>query len=243
MATPKIIFCEHNHIYDSAIYDECPYCKKISEEQKELNKSIENVKSDNEETELLRPVSNQNDVDDEEEATELLKSEDNEDDDDDEYATELLKTEDEEDDGTEEETELLKVTEPEPETEEPVQEEISVQAILDKCDTVNGCVIGWLVCRNEAQRGRSLELTEEECCLTDSNGVLSVSENKTDDALATLSRSGEHLLVTCKDSIRHSVNGVFSEKDMLIHNYDVITIDKYKFVYVELLKEFADWGK
>ena len=36
MSTPRIVFCSNNHIYDASLYDVCPYCSKIEEEQKEL---------------------------------------------------------------------------------------------------------------------------------------------------------------------------------------------------------------
>ena len=36
MSGPRIVFCSNNHIYDASLYDACPYCSKIGEEQKEL---------------------------------------------------------------------------------------------------------------------------------------------------------------------------------------------------------------
>ena len=36
MSGPRIVFCSNNHIYDASLYDRCPYCSKIGEEQKEL---------------------------------------------------------------------------------------------------------------------------------------------------------------------------------------------------------------
>ena len=44
MAEPKLVFCNNNHIYDAAVDRQCPYCRKIEEEQKKL-KGITNCKN------------------------------------------------------------------------------------------------------------------------------------------------------------------------------------------------------
>lgn len=32
MNEPRITYCERSHVYDSAVYRECPYCKKLKAE-------------------------------------------------------------------------------------------------------------------------------------------------------------------------------------------------------------------
>lgn len=43
MAEPRIVLCPENHIYDAALYSECPYCKKKVHEQKALAKTLGNT--------------------------------------------------------------------------------------------------------------------------------------------------------------------------------------------------------
>lgn len=43
MAEPRIVLCPENHIYDAALYSECPYCKKKVSEQKKLAKTLGNT--------------------------------------------------------------------------------------------------------------------------------------------------------------------------------------------------------
>ena len=81
MIEPKIVFCKNNHIYDSAINSECPYCLNIEKEQRILNKlvaeqGVVNIgpTEDNEDaTELIDQVGSiENTDEDDYEATELI---------------------------------------------------------------------------------------------------------------------------------------------------------------------------
>ncbi len=94
MQEAKIVFCKRNHIYDMALHEECPYCKKIQKEQQELSRSLESFgfaragdEYEDDVTELLHP--------EEDDATELLFTKEEDD------ATELLQRDTDEEDKTE----------------------------------------------------------------------------------------------------------------------------------------------
>lgn len=83
MLEPKIVFCKNNHIYDSAINAECPYCLNIEKEQRMLNKLVaeqgainKKVERDEEEeaTELIYRISSIENIDEDDyESTELIE--------------------------------------------------------------------------------------------------------------------------------------------------------------------------
>ena len=232
MAEPKIVFCPNNHIYDSAIYEECPYCKKISEDQKALNKSIGNI--DNDTTELLRPeperasggrrkivevMGNAPGDGGDDDHTELLRREEDDD------HTELVRQEEDDD-----HTELI---------HQDSDEKRKGMGVKEK----NYYVVGWMVCKNGVQRGRSFEVlnTMNYLYLDGEEVVLNDNPNSSAKMLATVSKSGDHFIVrSC--NIRCGVNGISGYEEAILRNYDLLMIENLKFIFVELLMDFVDWG-
>ena len=138
MEGPRIVFCDNSHIYDASIYSECPYCKKITEDQELLSSSVSGMRS------VSNDQSNNRkkywDASSEyEDGTELIQHNRYETDDQDE--TELLSKE------TDERTELLRH-----------QSQIKADFREKNICGIEQYVLGWLVCLKGNNKGKSFEI-------------------------------------------------------------------------------------
>lgn len=241
MAEPKIVFCSKNHIYDAAIYDECPYCKKIQEEQIALSKNIEldNYLDSN----MDRASSGY--TSDEADATEMIDREDE--------STELIRVGEfiEQDDATEmmrrDEPDLLDKNDVEKEDKinaQPIVNEIPCHMEAFK-DSDDNYVLGWLVFRNGQQKGNSIVLRQRPNYIYKSKGTVFASEcsNLDGTLLASISKKKDDFLIHPCQNVQCGINGIVGTKDLVIRNYDLLSIEQHKFTFVELLTEFVDWGK
>lgn len=228
MEGPKIVFCDNNHIYDAGIYNECPYCKKISEDQALLSSSVSDIQVS------LNGGSNErkrqwNVQDDCEDGTELIHHNDYETDESDE--TELFSRE------SDEKTELLKY------------QSQSGSNYGGECNRETACyVLGWLVCLKGNNKGRSFEI------LSNSNNRLCVGNNRKMTMISNNLPANEILLeIQQSDSSGRfkikgftsdiTINGVPAKQNETIGNYDMIAIKEYKFLLVSIITEFINWGE
>lgn len=232
MAEPNIVFCSSNHIYDAAIYGECPYCKKISEEQKALSATL-GINEDA--SELPRNWAGQSSedftelLDDEGDSTELLDEEDH---------TELL--EDEED-----HTELLSTGYEDLDEDEEDHTELLNSSTRQSMKLESNYVIGWLVFRNGKQKGNCLEIRESINYLYSCEDKIIISESNLNKGicLGAISKTNDTFTVHPYQGVGCGTNGVQVNRDVVLRNYDLLTINEYKFTFVELLTEFVDWSR
>ncbi len=231
MAEPNIVFCSSNHIYDAAIYGECPYCKKISEEQKALSATLgisEDVSG------VPRHWAGQNPedftelLDDKDDSTELLEEEDH---------TELLEEEDH--------TELISTGYEDLNEDEEDHTELLNSSTGQSMNLESNYVIGWLVFRNGIQKGNCLEIRESINYLYSCEDKIIISESdlKKGICLAAISKTNDTFTVHPYHDVKCGTNGVQLNKDVVFRNYDLLTINDYKFTFVELLTEFVDWSR
>lgn len=241
MVEPDIIFCSFNHIYDRAIHAECPYCKKIKEEQNELNKSL--GVSDNDDEQFAE-------IDEEADSTELLMGQDE---------TELLQ-----DDETarDDRTELLRnhSLEVQEELEDHTElitrsaGNIEFQAEIHDDENRNGenksyrngnnPVLGWLVCNSGRQIGRSFEIVSNKNYIFVNDESLRVMQEASQQSYQAIIIANDHkgvFSIEVKKGVICSINGKEMESSVL-RNYDVITVNSLEFVFVELMTEFVKWG-
>lgn len=224
MRDPKIVFCPNNHIYDESIYSECPYCRKIAEDQSALSKSLGDI-----------GISIDDSIDREDDSTELLH---NNPDEEDSESTELIRRDKEKEDflGQEEETELLQNTN----MSDTQNETKNVRA----CEASN-LVLGWLVSIGGSSKGRSYEISEGTTYIYKTvNGfeITRQGDSKKFE-LARIQRDIESRLfkINPSDGVAFKVNGRnFSES--WVHSYDTIACDEYMFLFVELITAFVEWG-
>ena len=266
MAEPRIVFCPSNHIYDAAIYNECPYCKKIQEEQNALSK---NIGLDNQQEisdlsslsgEVMDGDSDTELIVDVEDATELIRAEA-------EDSTKLLRhdmTDGEEDatellrrdvtNGEEDATELLRHDVTESENKDAANRTIfegneaesndtqySMEAFRDSCDNF---VLGWLVFRNGQQKGNSIIIRQRPNYIYESNGTVFVSEHsdRKGKLMAVISKQKDDFVIHPCQDMKCGTNGIVGIKDQILRNYDLLSVEQHKFTFVELLTEFVDWG-
>lgn len=231
MVEPNIVFCSFNHIYDMALHAECPYCKKIKEDQAALSKSLD---EDSENVDVV--------IDEEyEDSTELLHIQGVSQDADEDESTELLTQSADED----ESTELLIPESDENEVTELVNISGSQDGISKTSNKSSKPVLGWLVCNSGRQIGRSYEIVEGKNfiyidenhvnILYDSSLMNGVVAEVTADVLKN------EFYISTKDSREVVINGQVS-RNSIIRNYDACEINSVKFVFVELMTEFVNWG-
>ena len=236
MKEPKIVFCSSNHIYDSALHSECPYCKEIRNNRKKLDSTV-NVADDGE-----------ND------ATELIMDDDSPDSIMDDDLTELIEEESrsanhsDDDTPTEYEDDNISVVYTDDDIPEQKHEEsISTEHEESVEEVAVGNVLGWLVCKNGEQKGKSFEILEGENILCSSGAKISVihSEDKIKDGMERLAiifrDTDESLLIQPKDGVQYRYNGIEHSECVDIHNYSMIVINESKLLFVELLRDFVDW--
>lgn len=232
MAEPKIVFCPNNHIYDAALHSECPYCKKIAEEQKELNKSLRQMDAsdDNDNTELLRRNAKQ-----------FCEADDD--------RTEMIFHDEEDDDHTEmifrDEEDRTEVIRSCSDMEQPNK---TVHNHENNPNTAHEqrYVVGWFVCKNGLLKGRSFEITEgiNYIYVQDNRLVLSSVVSKEIKQLATVFRSNSTRNFSIRPfcGIKCMVNGAVCNGETFMKTYDTIVLDNYQLVFVELMTEFVEWG-
>ena len=114
-----------------------------------------------------------------------------------------------------------------------------------KGDKSSKPVLGWLVCNSGSQIGRSYEIVEgtnfihvdekHVNILCDSSLINDVVAELTADVL------NNEFYISTKDSRNVVINGHVS-RNGIIRNYDACEIDSVKFVFVELMTEFVNWG-
>lgn len=244
MVEPNIVFCSFNHIYDAALHAECPYCKKIKEDQAALSKSLdedsENVdvlidEEDADSTELLDIQGDSQDAD-EDESTELLTQSSDEDE-----STELLIQETDED----ESTELLIPESDEDEETELVNKSRLQERISKTSNKSSKPVLGWLVCNSGRQIGRSYEIVEgKNFIYIDENHVNVLHDSSLMNGVVaelTADVLKNEFYISTKDNREMVINGQVS-RNSIIRNYDACEINSVKFVFVELMTEFVNWG-
>lgn len=217
MADPKIVFCSNNHIYDEAIYEECPYCSKIAESQRALNKLVSNLKSTKSEADVS------------DEHTELLRVGDTISEEESDEHTELLFVQEGEKTASEEYTELLK---------EEVKDEIS------PCATAY--VIGWLVCKDGTDKGRSFEIVEgKNYIIKNETGILITPFiDKQEQEIGKIYKdldSGDFIFESVNEGHNIMNNGnLYGRK--IIRPYDTVVLAGNNYLFVELITEFIEWG-
>ena len=231
MVEPNIVFCSFNHIYDAALHAECPYCKKIKEDQAALSKSLD---EDSENVDVV--------IDEEyEDSTELLDLQGDSKDSDEDESTELLIQETDEDESTE-----LLIPESDEDEETELVNNSGLQKRISKTSNKSSKpVLGWLVCNSGRQIGRSYEIVEGKNfiyidedhvnVLYDSSLMNGVIAELTADVLEN------EFYISTKDSREMIINGQVS-RNSIIRNYDACEINSVKFVFVELMTEFVNWG-
>lgn len=231
MIEPNIIFCSFNHIYDAALHAECPYCKKIKEDQAALSKSLDE-----------NPENGDAVIEEEyEDSTELLVDQEVSQDIEEDESTELLIRETDED----ESTELLISESDKNEVTELVNKSGLQDGISKTSNKSSKPVLGWLVCNSGRQMGRSYEIVE-------GKNVIYIDENHVDILYDASSMRGvvaeltadvlkNEFYISAKDSGEVVINGQVS-RNSIIRNYDACEINSIKFVFVELKTEFVNWG-
>lgn len=225
MRKPNIVFCPHNHIYDASIYSECPYCKKIEEQQQDLEKEIDQNRSaeDNEKTELIYT-----DQDGEEdEKTELLYSKDEEDE-----KTELLS---DGEDTAEENENINKYTLANANRDaQPELETYQKAGLKEDAESKGKVLRGWLVCISRGGANHSFEISTDSERLCIRNGELCVPDSLMlgDKTIAEIRSDGRSCVIEPLEGIRFTLNNR-SCKRAVLRNYDVITIDDKKYAFIE----------
>lgn len=231
MAEPKIIFCPKNHIYDASLHSDCPYCRKIAEEQNELAKTIgdiqvnDNLKQEDDndsETELLYT-----DADIEEDRTELLfPDSDNQED-----YTELIQY-----DKNDVENEDAKDSK----RKENKRDLLSEKNILNN---VSGPVYGWLVCVTGNAAGRSFEISKETNYIISEPTGYYITDKQREGAreLARIVYRDRSFWVEAKEDVCCKINGGLQRIEEL-KTYDLIYLDGMEFIFVELVTVFVNWG-
>lgn len=58
MRRPVIRTCINNHIYDSTLYTECPYCRKLREDGSGIRTDVSGTQADGTRTEKPLPYQN-----------------------------------------------------------------------------------------------------------------------------------------------------------------------------------------
>lgn len=232
MVEPNIVFCSFNHIYDAALHAECPYCKKIKAGQEMLNKSLSEDETD--ESTFV--------IEDNEDATEILKGkivirddylEDE--------STELLALDIDEDESTEL---LISDSDEENVTDLVVKSIIKVDKTNEGTET-SLPTLGWIVCNSGGQIGRSFEVVEGKnfICLDESGVSLRYEFADMSNSIAEVSVDGlkGEFYISAIGKNKVDINGI-SHSSSIIRNYDVLEINTMKFVFVELMTEFVNWG-
>ena len=235
MADPKIVFCSNNHIYDQSIHVECPYCSKIAENQRVLSGLMydakiikEEIDCEDEHTELLRvsPVLCVENEGDEEDHTELLRIHDSNEDEENDY-TELIRRND----------------------------NSAVHSITTHID--NGLdndikklekpyVIGWIVCKDGIQKGRSFEIVEGRNYIYYTKGEIVISPviNDKEQEVGEIfkeKKSGDFVL---KPSVKGGgiANNYNLQEPFVLKPYDTVVLAGHSCIFVELISEFVEWG-
>lgn len=231
MVEPNIVFCSFNHIYDAALHAECPYCKKIKEDQAALSKSL-----DEDSENVVVVIDEEN-----EDSTELLGIQRVSQDTDEDESTELLTQSTDED----ESTELLTQYADEDASTELLNKSGSQTRISKNSNKSSKPVLGWLVCNSGRQIGRSYEIVEgQNYIYIDENQVNVLDDSSLlNDIVAELTADvlENEFYISTKDSREMVINGQVSSNS-IIRNYDACEINSVKFVFVELMTEFVNWG-
>lgn len=261
MAEPKIVFCSNNHIYDAAINDECPYCKKIASEQRELSDSVNGVSRkrnvfesslgilDEDYTELISGKDNAEEYtelisrNEDLEYTELIhRSNELQED-----AAELISHENEE-----EYTELIRHDQPVKLVESGDVKETTRQVEIDLIDETvgksnknldnNGRVLGWLVLKNGTRAGHSIEICQETKYIYELQGTCITSSESTDEMrlLAKIENDDALSIIPEKDVVL-TVNGMEKKVYKFPRAYDELEIDVYHISYIEIMAHFLKW--
>lgn len=238
MVEPNIVFCKFNHIYDAALHRECPYCKKIKEEQDSISRSLVEGKEiepkafdDDASTELLSWIKD-NDAE-----TELLNRIEKDD-----AATELLSRGEDQDDGTE----LLVQEDEDDATELVIHANLNVKNQKEVFNA-DKPVLGWLVCNSGPQCGRSFEVVEGINYICSAGNSVSLTSDASfgSSVLAELSadvQAGSFCIAAAGGS-QMSINGKnYRDGNRRIRDYDTLTINAFAFVFVELRTKFVNWG-
>lgn len=138
MKDPVIIFCEKGHIYDAALNEECPYCKRVNKNKERLNSVLGNEILERNHS---KPIANESDETEllvvEDDKTEMLEDIESEE-------TELLDS----NDNNSDETELLNQS----------NEYIIPSTKRDYVQSNDHFTYGWLVCVSGPKKGKSYEL-------------------------------------------------------------------------------------
>lgn len=227
MAEPKIVFCASNHIYDSSIHSECPYCQRIAYEQKALSEIVlGNTGAEEKEKELLN-MGSVNDNPDNEDHTELISR----------------SRENDNAEGTEE-VDLTELIRRDENNENHMPERIGVSDDDNMEKTTY--VIGWLVGANGNQKGHSIEIVEGNNYIYFQNGCLSLSpirkEGNTDKGVIYQNINDEDFYIIPDSTLNCIINNLEIRNHFIIKPYDTVVLEGNKYIFVKLVSDFFDWG-
>ena len=242
MAVPKIVFCASNHIYDSAIHSECPYCLKIAEEQRLLLHGLveeqgavsgEEDNNNDDYTELINKQRHIQKLDEpytEDDHTELIYHPGN--------AQDIIKENDH--------TELIYHSEKAHNViNEEDEEDDHTELIYHSRKVREPYVVGWLVCIMGFQKGRSLELVEGENYMYFQDEKLTLSSTRlvqgTEVGIICENKGNGKFSLYAKDR-KCTVNNIAVRGEYFLKQYDSIIIQGTKYVFVRLTSEFFEWG-
>lgn len=245
MAEPKIVFCNNNHIYDAAINNECPYCKKIASDQKELSDSVNGVSRKRTVRGLIDEYTELISREAEDEYTELITKETEFEDDSTELISKEVVVEDEH-------TELIRHGFP---IESAAVHSIQEFASQSETDLGNrnkervseilkndGKVIGWLVLKNGSNAGHSIEICQKTKYIYEFQGSCITSSESNDEMrlLATI-ENDDALSIIPGNGVSLTVNGADKTMYRFLCSYDELQLGTYYILYIEIMAHFMKW--
>ncbi len=227
MSGPKIIFCSNNHIYDAALHSECPYCRKIAEDQNALSRSIG-----------IPDISEKaNSEDENDEATELINNSTSEED----ACTELIRPR-----NTASNIEQAVASFGGTIINKGVVSDDGREVNSSKDHICNiPPVLGWIICKAGYQEGRSFELVNGENFLCVEKGEYLITYNKPQRVreLAQIIRNPAQRAFVIQPAIGIECKTNYqSVRESVLKNYDVINLNGQEFLFVELLETVVRWG-
>lgn len=223
MVDPKIVYCSNNHIYDESIHMECPYCSRIAENQRALTELVYDTQSikekmdfEDEHTELIR-VSSVNGVEDGDNLDEH---------------TELLFVHEQKKTEAIENTEIIRF------------DDSDAQCDID--DFQMPYVVGWMVCKDGIQKGRSFEIVEGNNYIykDKSKIVISPFSNMWEQAIGEIfkdTKTGDFVLKPALGEFC-MVNNTTIQESIVLKPYDTVVLAGNSCLLVELISEFIEWG-
>lgn len=253
-AKVKITYCPNGHVYDQAIYAECPYCKKIRSNQQALEREIGlNQHAPEQEMGVSHQLEfdrqNQN-LDDDDEATVLI-----------DYSSRTpgqqvreSRTSGQEARENSRNAYGPRYFMPHPVTRkeqfntdsEAKTEQIPQQMRSSARETERRTkrrLAGWLVRLNGPDAGSSMELYSGPNYLCLSAGRLQVKENSGEDCMARIDgkRQDQDAALEVFSRNVYQVNFHFFRGDRRLENEDCINIGGCQFAYIELPDRLLHW--